>query len=146
MLEKEILTLGIESSCDETSAAVLRGGRTVLSNVISTQIPIHQKFGGVVPEIASRKHIVNIMPVMGKRAALFYLTRGSVETIWIPVAIFTFALIARKVDDWRFYALTSLFGLAACVLASMRLDLYQAAVYLAVALCCGLSAIKSRGY
>lgn len=90
--------------------------------------------------------IVNIMPVMGKRAALFYLTRGSVETIWIPVAIFTFALIARKVDDWRFYALTSLFGLVACVLASMRLDLYQAAVYVAVALCCGLSAIKSRGY
>lgn len=89
---------------------------------------------------------VNIMPVMGKRAALFYLTRGSVETIWIPVAIFAFALIARKVDDWRFYAITALFGLVACVLASMRLDLYQAAVYLAVALCCGLSAIKSRGY
>lgn len=64
ILEKEILTLGIESSCDETSAAVLRGGRTILSNVISTQIPIHQKFGGVVPEIASRKHIVNIMPVI----------------------------------------------------------------------------------
>ena len=58
------LTLGIESSCDETAAAVLRGGRTILSNVISTQIPVHQKFGGVVPEIASRKHIVNIMPVI----------------------------------------------------------------------------------
>ena len=62
--KEEILTLGIESSCDETSAAVLRGGREILSNVISTQIPIHQKFGGVVPEIASRKHIVNIMPVI----------------------------------------------------------------------------------
>ncbi|HBT79395.1 MAG TPA: tRNA (adenosine(37)-N6)-threonylcarbamoyltransferase complex transferase subunit TsaD, partial [Selenomonas sp.] len=61
---REILTLGIESSCDETSAAVLRGGREILSNVISTQIPVHQKFGGVVPEIASRKHIVNIMPVI----------------------------------------------------------------------------------
>ncbi len=63
-MNKEILTLGIESSCDETSAAVLRGGRDLLSNVISTQIPVHQKFGGVVPEIASRKHIVNIMPVI----------------------------------------------------------------------------------
>ena len=62
--KQEILTLGLESSCDETSAAVLRGGREVLSNIISTQIPIHQKFGGVVPEIASRKHIVNIMPVI----------------------------------------------------------------------------------
>ena len=61
---EEKLTLAIESSCDETSAAVLRGGRTVLSNIIATQITIHQKFGGVVPEIASRKHIVNIMPVI----------------------------------------------------------------------------------
>ena len=60
----EILTLGIESSCDETAAAVLRGGRELLSNVISTQIPVHRKFGGVVPEIASRKHIVNVMPVI----------------------------------------------------------------------------------
>ncbi|MBR2774741.1 MAG: tRNA (adenosine(37)-N6)-threonylcarbamoyltransferase complex transferase subunit TsaD [Selenomonadaceae bacterium] len=60
----ETLTLGIETSCDETAAAVLRGGRELLSNVISTQIPLHQKFGGVVPEIASRKHIVNIMPVI----------------------------------------------------------------------------------
>lgn len=90
--------------------------------------------------------IVNIMPVMGKRAALFYLTRGSIETIWIPVAIFVFTLLSRKVDDWRLYALTAVFGLAACVLATMRLDLYHAAVYLAVATCCGLSAIKSREY
>ena len=60
----EILTLGIETSCDETAAAVLHGGREILSNIISTQIPVHQKFGGVVPEIASRKHIVNIMPVI----------------------------------------------------------------------------------
>lgn len=61
---EDILTLGIESSCDETAAAVLRGGRELLANVISTQIPVHRKFGGVVPEIASRKHIANIMPVI----------------------------------------------------------------------------------
>ena len=61
---EELLTLGIESSCDETAAAVLRGGRTLLSNVISTQIPLHRKYGGVVPEIASRRHIVNVMPVI----------------------------------------------------------------------------------
>ena len=60
----EIITLGIETSCDETSASILKGGREILSNIISTQIPLHQKFGGVVPEIASRKHIVNIMPVI----------------------------------------------------------------------------------
>ncbi len=61
---EKLLTLGIETSCDETAAAVLRNGREILSNVISTQIPLHQKFGGVVPEIASRKHILNIMPVI----------------------------------------------------------------------------------
>lgn len=60
---KDILTLGIESSCDETSVAVVRNGREVLSNVINTQIAIHTQFGGVVPEIASRKHIENISNV-----------------------------------------------------------------------------------
>ena len=63
-MDKDILTLAIETSCDETSAAVLRGGREILSNIIATQIPVHQKYGGVVPEIASRCHIVNIVPVI----------------------------------------------------------------------------------
>ena len=61
--EKDVYILGIESSCDETAAAVVKNGREVLSNIISSQIVIHRKFGGVVPEIASRKHIENIMPV-----------------------------------------------------------------------------------
>ena len=56
----DIITLAIESSCDETAASVLKNGREVLSNIISTQIDIHKKFGGVVPEVASRKHIENI--------------------------------------------------------------------------------------
>lgn len=55
-----MLTLAIETSCDETSAAVVKNGREVLSNIISSQIEIHRKFGGVVPEIASRKHIESI--------------------------------------------------------------------------------------
>lgn len=62
-------TLGIETSCDETSASVLLNGRTILSNVISSQVPIHQKFGGVVPEIASRHHIEQIVPVIDKALA-----------------------------------------------------------------------------
>ena len=65
-MEKEINILGIESSCDETAASVVRNGTEVLSNVVSTQIAIHRKFGGVVPEIASRKHIAHIMPVIDK--------------------------------------------------------------------------------
>ena len=62
-MKKEILTLGIESSCDETSVAVVKNGREILSNIIDTQIPIHEKYGGVVPEIASRNHIEAISRV-----------------------------------------------------------------------------------
>ena len=59
-----MLTLGIESSCDETSVAVVKDGREILSNIISSQIEIHRLFGGVVPEIASRKHVSAILPVI----------------------------------------------------------------------------------
>lgn len=61
---KNIIILGIESSCDETSVAIVKNGREVLSNVINTQISIHELYGGVVPEIASRNHVENISPVM----------------------------------------------------------------------------------
>ena len=57
--------LGIETSCDETAAAVVRNGREVLSNVVYTQIPLHQPYGGVVPEIASRAHVEKISQVVG---------------------------------------------------------------------------------
>lgn len=59
-----MLTLGVESSCDETSVAVVRDGREILSNMISSQIEIHRLFGGVVPEIASRKHVSAILPML----------------------------------------------------------------------------------
>ena len=59
-IKDDIYILGIESSCDETSVSVVKNGREVLSNVISSQIDIHKLYGGVVPEIASRKHIENI--------------------------------------------------------------------------------------
>lgn len=75
------LTLGIESSCDETSVAILRGGREILANVISTQIPVHRKFGGVVPEIASRKHIVNIMPVLDEALHEAGVTLADIDRI-----------------------------------------------------------------
>lgn len=59
-----MLTLAIETSCDETSCAILKDGREVLSNIISSQIEIHKEYGGVVPEIASRKHIENINQII----------------------------------------------------------------------------------
>lgn len=61
---KDIKILAFETSCDETSVAVVENGRKVLSNIISTQIDIHKEYGGVVPEIASRHHIENILPVL----------------------------------------------------------------------------------
>ncbi len=64
MKDGRFLTLGIESSCDETAAAVLADGRTVLSNIISSQIAIHTRYGGVVPEIASRKHLTDVNHVI----------------------------------------------------------------------------------
>lgn len=62
-VKENIITLGVESSCDETSVAVVKNGREVLSNVINSQIKIHEKYGGVVPEIASRNHIEAISEV-----------------------------------------------------------------------------------
>lgn len=62
--EEDVITLAIESSCDETSVSVLKNGREVLSNIINSQIEQHKKFGGVVPEVASRKHIENINGVI----------------------------------------------------------------------------------
>ena len=64
MSEKDTLILAIESSCDETAASVVKNGRTILSNVISSQIELHKLYGGVVPEIASRKHIEKINQVI----------------------------------------------------------------------------------
>src|SRR5690606_4306249 len=62
--DKDIYILGIETSCDETSASVVKNGRQVLSNVISSQIDLHKAYGGVVPEIACRKHVELINPVI----------------------------------------------------------------------------------
>ncbi len=66
MAEKDVYILGIESSCDETSAAVVLNGRKCLSNVIASQIELHRRFGGVVPEIAGRNHLLAVMPVVDK--------------------------------------------------------------------------------
>ncbi len=61
---KSGLTLGIETSCDETAAAVIKEGREILSNVVLSQVDIHRKYGGVVPEVASRHHIEAVFPVI----------------------------------------------------------------------------------
>ena len=78
---KDIITLGIESSCDETSVAVVKNGREILSNIIDTQIPIHEKYGGVVPEIASRNHIEAISRVTKKALQEARITFDDIDVI-----------------------------------------------------------------
>ncbi len=75
------LILGIESSCDETAAAVVKNGREILSNVINSQIDLHKKYGGVVPEIASRKHIENIDAVVEEALSSANVTLSDIDAI-----------------------------------------------------------------
>ena len=80
-MKKDILILAIESSCDETSIAVVKNGREVLSNVISSQIDIHKLYGGVVPEIASRNHVVNIDGVLKESLNVAGVTLDDIDAI-----------------------------------------------------------------
>lgn len=79
--KKDILILGIESSCDETAAAVVKNGREVLSNIISSQIAIHTQYGGVVPEIASRKHVENINGVIERALTQADVTLDDIDAV-----------------------------------------------------------------
>ena len=78
---RDILVLGIESSCDETSIAIVKNGREVLSNVIATQIEIHARFGGVVPEVASRNHLLAIDNVLDEALAKAGVTLADIDAI-----------------------------------------------------------------
>lgn len=78
--------LGIESSCDETAAAVVEDGRKVLSSVVATQVMEHRQYGGVVPEIASRRHAENIVPVVQKSLADCNLTLDDIDAVAVTYA------------------------------------------------------------
>ena len=78
--------LGIESSCDETAAAIVEDGRTIISSVVNSQIAEHRKYGGVVPEIASRRHTENIIPVVEEALAQANMTLDEVDAIAVTAA------------------------------------------------------------
>ena len=80
-----MLVLGIESSCDETAAAVVREGRFLLSNVVASQIDVHSRYGGVVPEIASRRHIEAIVPVILQALDDAQVTLNDIEGIAVTM-------------------------------------------------------------
>src|SRR5258705_3594350 len=76
-----MLVLGIESSCDETAAAVIEDGRVIRSNVIASQVPTHAPFGGVVPELASRDHLDQLAPVVNRALADAHVPLDQIDGI-----------------------------------------------------------------
>ncbi|NLY54992.1 MAG: tRNA (adenosine(37)-N6)-threonylcarbamoyltransferase complex transferase subunit TsaD [Firmicutes bacterium] len=77
----DALVLGIETSCDETAAALVKGGREVLSSIISSQVALHQKYGGVVPEVASRNHLERILPVIDEAIAAAGVELAEIDAV-----------------------------------------------------------------
>lgn len=82
-MSEDVYILAIESSCDETAAAVVKNGREVLSNVISSQIELHKLYGGVVPEIASRKHMEKINQVIEEALVTAHMTLQDIDAIGV---------------------------------------------------------------
>ena len=83
MKDNKTIILAIESSCDETSVAVMADGREILSNIISSQIEIHKLYGGVVPEIASRHHLENINVVIEQAMTEADITKDDIDAIGV---------------------------------------------------------------
>src|ERR687884_1913552 len=80
-----MLVLGIESSCDETAAALVRDGREMVSSVIASQIKTHRRFGGVVPELASREHLDKIVPVVEEALERARVSKGEIDGIAVTI-------------------------------------------------------------
>ena len=95
---KDIYTLGIESSCDETSASIVKNGREVLSNVINSQIEIHKQFGGVVPEIASRNHIEAISSVVQEAIDQAKMKMENIDLVDLRFSFISYKTQEVKVD------------------------------------------------
>ena len=80
-----MLVLGIETSCDETAAALVRDGREIVSSVIASQIETHKRFGGVVPELASREHLDKIVPIVEEAFTRANMTKEEIDGIAVTV-------------------------------------------------------------
>lgn len=101
------LVLGIESSCDETAAAVVRGGREILSNVVASQHDLHARFRGVVPEIASRSHVQRMLPILRQALADAGVAPADLDAVAVThrpgmIGCLLVGLAAAKALCWRF--------------------------------------------
>ena len=76
--------LAIETSCDETAAAVLENGRILLASTVASQMDIHARYGGIYPEVASRQHVLSIMPVIEETLARAHLTLDNIQSAKHP--------------------------------------------------------------
>lgn len=81
-----MVTLGVETSCDETSVALVEGGESILASLISSQVELHQAYGGVVPELASRRHLTNLLPVLEETLRRASLGLAQVDTVAVTHA------------------------------------------------------------
>ena len=84
--EEDILILGIESSCDETAASVVKNGRVILSNVIASQADFHEQYGGVVPELASRMHVDAVYPTVEKALSDAGIALSDIDAVAVTYA------------------------------------------------------------
>src|SRR5438094_2520694 len=80
-----MLVLGIETSCDETAAAIVRDSREIVSSVIASQVPIHKRFGGVVPELASREHLDKIVPIVEEAFERAAIKKDDIDGIAVTI-------------------------------------------------------------
>src|SRR5256714_7536204 len=83
--DRAVIILGIETSCDETAVAVVEDGRTIRSNLISSQIDVHRRFGGVVPELASRAHVEALNPMLDHALREAGVSAGDLDGVAVTV-------------------------------------------------------------
>ena len=125
--KKDALILGIESSCDETAAAVVRGGREILSNVIASQIEIHRRFGGVVPEVASRNHTLAFPSIIEEALCRANVSADEIDAVAVTYGAGLIGALLVGVSAAKAYA----YALQKPLIAVNHIEAHVAANYAA---------------
>ena len=123
----DALVLGVESSCDETAAAVVRGGREILSNVIASQIDIHKRFGGVVPEVASRNHTLALPNVIDEALRVADVQASELDAVAVTFGAGLIGALLVGVSSAKAFA----YAIRKPLVAVNHIEAHVAANYLA---------------